>query len=136
MIIKNKYLFKKLQYFFQLLASTILILSMLIGCSPSTQELEVVDYIPLPEYDWEASTPAEQGVDPMLVAKSLVPITCILMREPVLSSRVKRIHRPSLSDVWLAVSRDEIDGQAALMQGQYPVDGDFNLLLKFNEIFR
>jgi hypothetical protein len=59
MIIKNKFLFKKLQYSFQLLVSTILALSMLIGCAPSTQELEVVDYIPLPGYDWEASTPAE-----------------------------------------------------------------------------
>jgi putative sterol carrier protein len=39
------------------------------------------------------------------------------------------------SEVWLAVSRGKIDGQAALMQGKYTVDGDFNLLLKLNEIF-
>jgi putative sterol carrier protein len=44
------------------------------------------------------------------------------------------IHTPS--EVWLAVSRGEIDGQAALMQGKYTVDGDFNLLLKFNEMFK
>jgi putative sterol carrier protein len=43
------------------------------------------------------------------------------------------IHTPS--EVWLAVSRGEIDGQAALMQGKYTVDGDFNLLLKLNEMF-
>jgi putative sterol carrier protein len=43
------------------------------------------------------------------------------------------IHTPS--EVWLAVSRGEIDGLATLMQGKYTVDGDFNLLLKFNEIF-
>ena len=40
------------------------------------------------------------------------------------------------SEVWLAVSRGEIDGQAALMQGKYSVEGDFNLLLKLNEIFK
>ena len=34
-----------------------------------------------------------------------------------------------------AVSRGEIDGQAAIMQGKYTVDGDFNLLLKLNEMF-
>jgi len=44
------------------------------------------------------------------------------------------IHSPS--EVWLAVSRGEIDGQAAIMQGKYTVDGDFNLLLKFNEMFK
>jgi len=43
------------------------------------------------------------------------------------------IHTPS--EVWLAVSRGELDGQAALMQGKYTVDGDFNLLLKLNEMF-
>jgi len=43
------------------------------------------------------------------------------------------IHTPS--EVWLAVSRGEMDGQAALMQGKYSVEGDFNLLLKFNEMF-
>jgi putative sterol carrier protein len=43
------------------------------------------------------------------------------------------IHTPS--EVWLAVSRGEIDGQAALVQGKYTVEGDFNLLLKFNEMF-
>jgi putative sterol carrier protein len=44
------------------------------------------------------------------------------------------IHTPS--EVWLAVSRGEIDGQAALMQGKYTVEGDFNLLLRFNDIFQ
>jgi putative sterol carrier protein len=43
------------------------------------------------------------------------------------------IHTPS--EVWLAVSRGEIDGQAALMQGKYTVEGDFNLLLKLNDMF-
>jgi putative sterol carrier protein len=43
------------------------------------------------------------------------------------------IHTPS--EVWLSISRGEMDGQAALMQGKYTVDGDFNLLFKFNEMF-
>jgi putative sterol carrier protein len=36
------------------------------------------------------------------------------------------IHTPS--EIWQAVSRGEMDGQAALLQGKYTVDGDFNLL--------
>jgi CubicO group peptidase (beta-lactamase class C family) len=47
----------------------ILILSTMVGCSPSTAELEAVDYTPLPGDDWKVSTPAEQGLDPMLVAE-------------------------------------------------------------------
>ena len=69
MIIKEKNTFKSLQISFQVLASVILVLLMLIGCSPSTQELELVDYNPLPGDDWEVSTPAEQGIDPNLVAE-------------------------------------------------------------------
>jgi CubicO group peptidase (beta-lactamase class C family) len=47
----------------------ILALSMLVGCSPSTEDLEAVDYTPLPGDDWKVSTPTEQGLDPMLVAE-------------------------------------------------------------------
>ena len=36
---------------------------------PRTEDLEAVEYTPLPEDDWEVSTPAEQGLDPMLVAE-------------------------------------------------------------------
>jgi CubicO group peptidase (beta-lactamase class C family) len=54
---------------FLLFASMILILSTLVGCSPSTKALEAVDYTPLPGDDWEVSTPEEQGLDPMLVAE-------------------------------------------------------------------
>jgi hypothetical protein len=50
-------------------AITILILSLPVGCGPSTEDLEAVDYTPLPRDDWEVSTPAEQGLDPMLVAE-------------------------------------------------------------------
>jgi CubicO group peptidase (beta-lactamase class C family) len=54
---------------FLLFTSMILILSTLIGCGPSTEDLEAVDYTPLPGDDWKVSTPAEQGLDPMLVAE-------------------------------------------------------------------
>ena len=60
------------QYFPLLFASVVLILSMLVGCGPSgpsTEDLLAVEYTPLPEDDWEVSTPAEQGLDPMLVAE-------------------------------------------------------------------
>jgi hypothetical protein len=43
---------------------------LLAGCGgPSTEELAAVDYTPLPGDDWQVSTPAEQGLDPMLVAE-------------------------------------------------------------------
>ena len=39
------------------------------------------------------------------------------------------------SDVWLAVSRGEMDGQMAFMQQKYTVQGDFSLLMKMNQLF-
>ena len=45
---------------------------MLVGCGPSgpsVQDLEAVGYTPLLGDDWKVSTPAEQGLDPMLVAE-------------------------------------------------------------------
>jgi len=36
---------------------------------PQTEDLEAVVYTPLPGDDWKMSTPAEQGLDPMLVAE-------------------------------------------------------------------
>jgi CubicO group peptidase (beta-lactamase class C family) len=52
--------------------SAILILILLAGCdssAPSAEELESVDYRPLSGDDWQVSTPAEQGLDPMLLAE-------------------------------------------------------------------
>ncbi len=48
---------------FILFTSVILVLSLLVGCGPSTKELEAVDYTPLPGDDWAVSTPEEQGHD-------------------------------------------------------------------------
>ena len=60
---------KGCQQAFLLIISAILILSMLIGCGSSTEDLEAVEYTPPPGDDWEVSTPAEQELDPNLVAE-------------------------------------------------------------------
>ena len=51
------------------IAGVIFILSIMVGCGPSTEDLQAVKYTPLPRDDWKVSTPAEQGLDPMLVAE-------------------------------------------------------------------
>jgi len=43
------------------------------------------------------------------------------------------IHTPS--DIWLAISRGEMDGMQAMMDGKYSIDGDLNLMIRFNELF-
>jgi len=57
------------QYSLLIIAIVLLILSALASCGPSIEDLLAVDYTPLPGDDWEVSTPAEQGLDPMLVAE-------------------------------------------------------------------
>ncbi len=42
---------------------------------PRMEELEAVDYAPLPGDDWKVSTPAEQGLDPMRVAELYLDAT-------------------------------------------------------------
>jgi len=69
MIIREKISIKRLFGSFILLTSAFLILSTLVGCGPSTEELAAVDYTPLPGGDWEVSTPEGQGLDPELVAQ-------------------------------------------------------------------
>ena len=61
--------FQGRQYFPLLMTGVILVLSMLVGCGPSTEDLEAVEYTPLPGDDWKISTPEEQALDPMLVAE-------------------------------------------------------------------
>ena len=65
----RKTLPKGFQEKFLFFAVVILILSMLIGCSPSFQDLENIDYTPLIQDDWQVSTPAEQGLEPALLAE-------------------------------------------------------------------
>jgi CubicO group peptidase (beta-lactamase class C family) len=42
---------------------------------PRSEELEAVVYTPLPRDDWKVSTPAEQGLNPMLVAELYLEAT-------------------------------------------------------------
>jgi putative sterol carrier protein len=41
----------------------------------------------------------------------------------------------SPADVWLKISRGELSGQKAFMEGRYKVEGDMNLLLKLSSLF-
>jgi CubicO group peptidase (beta-lactamase class C family) len=64
---KVKIQFKGLQRSFLLIAYSILLLSLQVGCGPSTQDLEAVDYTPIPGENWVVSTPEEQGLDSTLL---------------------------------------------------------------------
>jgi CubicO group peptidase (beta-lactamase class C family) len=57
------------QFFFFFITSAFLVLSSMVGCSPLAEDLAAVNYTPLPGDDWKVKTPAEQGIDPMLVAE-------------------------------------------------------------------
>ncbi len=41
----------------------------------------------------------------------------------------------SPADVWLAISKGELDGQAAFMAGKYKVEGNLGLLVKIKNLF-
>ena len=51
------------------IAILLLIRSAIPGSGPRIDDLSAVDYTPLIRDDWEVSTPAEQGLDPLLVAE-------------------------------------------------------------------
>jgi len=51
------------------LVPLLLITAVLVGCGPSARELASVEYAPLSGGDWAVSTPEEQGLDPMLLAR-------------------------------------------------------------------
>jgi CubicO group peptidase (beta-lactamase class C family) len=69
MTAKEKNPSKRHQHPFLLFTSVILIFSTLVGCGPSDADFAAVDYAPLPGDDWMVSTPAEQGLDPNLLAE-------------------------------------------------------------------
>jgi CubicO group peptidase (beta-lactamase class C family) len=52
-----------------ILLLAILLAAGLAGCGPSPEELAAVDYTPQSSDRWQVSTPAEQGLDPALVAE-------------------------------------------------------------------
>jgi CubicO group peptidase (beta-lactamase class C family) len=66
---KKKHPIKGHQHSFFFISIVFLILLTLAGCGPSTEGLEAVEYTPIIGDDWKLSTPAEQGLDPMLVAE-------------------------------------------------------------------
>jgi CubicO group peptidase (beta-lactamase class C family) len=57
------------QYSLLVITIVLLVMSALPSYGPSIEDLLAVDYTPLPGDDWEVSMPAEQGLDPMLVAE-------------------------------------------------------------------
>jgi CubicO group peptidase (beta-lactamase class C family) len=57
------------QYSVLIIAIVLLVVSALPSYGPSIEDLLAVDYTPLPRDDWEVSMPADQGLDPMLVAE-------------------------------------------------------------------
>ena len=66
---KTQSYFNWRQYSLLIVAIVFLVMSVLPSSGPSIEDLLAVDYTPLPGDDWKVSTPAEQGLDPMLVAE-------------------------------------------------------------------
>jgi len=66
---KAKFCFNWRRYSLLIITIVLLVMLALASCGPSIKDLLAVDYTPLPGDDWEVSTPAEQGLDPMLVAE-------------------------------------------------------------------
>ena len=60
---------KKIQTYIIKITFSILILSIVVACGPSKEELNSVDYTPLVRDDWPVSTPDEQGLDSLHVAE-------------------------------------------------------------------
>jgi len=58
-----------LRYSALLITCLVLIFPVLVGCGPSVKDIEAVDYAPVLRDDWELSTPAAEGLDPLLVAE-------------------------------------------------------------------
>ena len=54
---------------FGVFSCAFLILLSTVGCGPSKTDLEAVSYTPIRRDDWKVSTPAEQKLNPMLVAE-------------------------------------------------------------------
>jgi CubicO group peptidase (beta-lactamase class C family) len=66
---KFKFYFNWRQYSLMIIAIAFLLMLALPSSGPSIEDLLAVDYTPLPGDDWEVSTPAEQGLDPILMAE-------------------------------------------------------------------
>jgi CubicO group peptidase (beta-lactamase class C family) len=66
---------KHIQIFLIKFTFAILILSILVACGPSIEDLNAIDYTPLVRDDWPVSTPEEQGLDSRLVAEMYLNAT-------------------------------------------------------------
>jgi len=73
------------------------------------------------------------GEEPGIYYLSIADGECTFHAGPV-DEPTLTINTPS--DVWLQVSRGELSGQDALMQGMYTAQGDLSLLLKMNSLFK
>jgi CubicO group peptidase (beta-lactamase class C family) len=69
MIKKIRLYFNRRQYSLLIISIFLLVALTLPGSRPSIEDLLAVDYTPLPGGDWEISSAAEQGLDPLLVAE-------------------------------------------------------------------
>ena len=74
-------------------------------------------------------TGIEPGVYHLHIAKGECTFRAGPVDEPTLT-----INTPS--DVWLKISRGELSGQEALMEGLYTASGDLSLLLKMDSLFK
>ena len=72
---------------------------------------------------------AEPGVYTLQIANNACVFQTGGSSKPTLT-----INTPS--EIWLGISRGEINGQEALMKGLYTVQGDFSLLSKWGALFQ
>jgi putative sterol carrier protein len=72
------------------------------------------------------------GDEPGVYHLTIADRTCTFHTGPAVAPTLT-ITTPSA--VWLQISRGELSGQDALMQGQYTANGDLSLLLKLNNLF-
>ena len=117
---------------------------------PSQEEPPVVDMTTLNCHDTIAGMPSvfnteaagDLAADIQFRVTGEEPGTYYLhIENRVCTFREGESHAPTMtirtpSEVWLAVSRGELDGQMAFMQQQYTVEGDFGLLMKMSQLFR
>jgi CubicO group peptidase (beta-lactamase class C family) len=96
---------------FALFAALSLVMSVLAGCGPSTQDLQSVDYTPIVRDDWEVSTSGAEGLDPILVAKMYYKAAKL---ETIYSLLVVRNGRLIAEKYFNAGSIDELGKRASM----------------------
>ena len=56
-----------------------------------------------------------------------------LIEDLAVYAKTMNVHTPF--DIWMAISRGELDGAAAMMTRKYSVQGNMGLLMCFGELF-